>query len=93
MVGPNEEAVRKPEAGGVVSPPPVVPLGIKPPTEPVLPITIRKCQKDCCVVQPHSKRFTIITFPDRTEVVTSYGMAVESVRSYINRHTIMEPTA
>lgn len=76
-----------------MSAPPVVPLGIKDPTPPTKPILIRKCTDDCCAVQVHAKRFTIITFPDRTETVTSYGMAVESVRAYINRNTIMEPTA
>lgn len=49
------------------------------------PISIRKCAQDCCVVRPHSNRFTLITFPDRTETVTSYGMAVESVRTYIRK--------
>ncbi|MDQ0854833.1 hypothetical protein QFZ79_002944 [Arthrobacter sp. V4I6] len=56
------------------------------------PIRVYQCKQDCCVVRPHSKRFTIITFPDKTETVTNYRLAVESVRSYIDKHTIMEPT-
>lgn len=61
----------------------VVPLGIRPPTAPTRPIVIRKCADDCCAVQVYAKRFTIITFPNTTCTVLSYGMAVEVVRSYL----------
>jgi hypothetical protein len=76
-----------------MSAPAIVPLGIKDPTPPTKPIVIRKCTDDCCAVQTYAKRFTIITYPDGTEPVTSYEEAVHKVRDYIDRHKIMEPTA
>ena len=76
-----------------MSAPAIVPLGIKDPTPPSKPILIRKCTDDCCAVQVYAKRFTIITFPDRSDAVTSYAEAVHKVRDYLDKHQIMEATA